>query len=403
MPEAIFWAPIEWSEDIWYGGYEVVQVGESIRDNLDTHLRYCYGTYYLIGIKQILFTAIAIRDTIECSHNLARSIGKSVRKKGAVMIVNPVRQVAMIGFGEVGGIFGRDLAAAGIGVAVFDVLFNVAASRAPMLAKVKNANVRACDSMDEAIRGADLVISAVTCSAAADVARNSAPFLRGGQTYLDVNSVSPETKREIARILESTKAIFVEAAVMAPVSPQRLKVPMLLGGAEAEPVAERLRSIGMNVTPISERIGVASAVKMCRSVIIKGIEALAVESLFAARRYGAEKEVLASLAATYPHMGWDGPLPDYLISRVAEHGRRRASEMREAAETLRNIGLEPLTALATAERQDWLVQEMAERRITVRGGEPFSWKQLADAIEKTSMAEEKPLAHGSSGSTDFSL
>ena len=190
---------------------------------------------------------------------------------------------------------------------------------------------------------------------------------------------------------------------MAPVSPQRLKVPMLLGGDEAEPVASRLRSIGMNVTPISKRIGVASAVKMCRSVIIKGIEALAVESLFAARRYGAEKEVLASLAATYPHMGWDGALPDYLISRVAEHGRRRAAEMREAAETLRNIGLEPLTALATAERQDWLAQEMAEREISFLPSEPFSWQQLADAIGKTSFAEEKPLAHGSTSSTDFSL
>jgi len=159
----------------------------------------------------------------------------------------------------------------------------------------------------------------------------------------------------------------------------------------------------MNVTPISDRIGVASAVKMCRSVIIKGIEALAVESLFAARRYGAEKEVLASLAATYPHMGWDGPLPDYVISRVAEHGRRRAAEMREAAETLWDIGLEPLTAVATAERQDWLVQEMAERKISVRPGEPFSWQQLADAIGKQFSTEEKPLARGSTSSTDFSL
>jgi 3-hydroxyisobutyrate dehydrogenase-like beta-hydroxyacid dehydrogenase len=310
---------------------------------------------------------------------------------------NPVRQVTLIGFGEVGGIFGRDLAAAGISVAVFDILFKAETSRSLMLAKAKNANVRACDSVDEAIRDADLVISAVTSSAAVGAAKEAASALRGGQTYLDINSVSPETKCEIARILEASNAIFVEAAVMAPVSPQRLKVPMLLGGTEAEPVAVRLQSIGMNVTPISERIGVASAVKMCRSVIIKGIEALAVESLFAARRYGAEKEVLASLAATYPQMGWDGSLPDYLVSRVAEHGRRRAAEMREAAETLRNIGLEPFTALATAERQDWLVQEMAERQISVRPGEPFSWQQLADAIGKASFAEEKPLARGLKG------
>jgi 3-hydroxyisobutyrate dehydrogenase-like beta-hydroxyacid dehydrogenase len=313
------------------------------------------------------------------------------------MSETPVRQVALIGFGEVGGIFGRDLAAAGIQVSVFDVLFNSGPTGAAMLAKAKNANVAACKTMVEAIRGADLVISAVTSSAATGVAKEATDALRGGQTYLDINSVSPETKREIARILEPSNVIFVEAAVMAPVSPQRLKVPMLLGGPEAERVAARLRSIGMNVTPISNRIGVASAVKMCRSVIIKGIEALAVESLFAARRYGAEKEVLASLAATYPQMGWDGALPDYLIGRVAEHGRRRAAEMREAAETLRTIGLDPLTALATAERQEWLAQEMAEREIDFRPGEPFSWQQLADAIGKTSFAEEKPLALKSKG------
>jgi 3-hydroxyisobutyrate dehydrogenase-like beta-hydroxyacid dehydrogenase len=168
---------------------------------------------------------------------------------------------------------------------------------------------------------------------------------------------------------------------------------MLLGGIEAEQVAKRLRAIGMNATAIRNRVGVASAVKMCRSVIIKGIEALAVESLFAARRYGAEKEVLASLAATYPHMGWDGQLPDYLISRVAEHGRRRAAEMREAAETLKNIGLEPLTALATAERQDWLVREMAARRLSVCTGEPFTWQQLADAIGNASSIQTEAPAH----------
>ena len=304
---------------------------------------------------------------------------------------NPIRQIALIGFGEFGEIFGRDLAPR-FPVSMFDILLGAEPSRAAMIAKAKSANVRPCDSLEEAIREADLVISAVTCSAAADVARNSVPHLRGGQTYLDINSVSPVTKREIARILEESEAVFVEAAVMAPVSPQRLKVPMLLGGREAEPLATRLLSIGMNVTAISERVGVASAVKMCRSVIIKGIEALAVESLFAARRYGAEKEVLASLAATYPHMGWDGPLPDYVISRVAEHGRRRAAEMREAAETLKDIGIEPLTALATAERQDWLVEEMAERHISVRAGEFFSWQELADAIGKEISMEEEPLA-----------
>jgi 3-hydroxyisobutyrate dehydrogenase-like beta-hydroxyacid dehydrogenase len=305
---------------------------------------------------------------------------------------NPIRQIALIGFGEVGGIFGHDFAAAGLAVSTFDILINAEPSRSAMLDKAKNANVRACDTLEEVARGADLVISAVTASSAANVARTAARFLSGGQIYLDLNSISPDTKREIARTLNESPATFVEAAVMAPVSPQRLKVPMLLGGPDAVVTAERLRAIGMNAKPASDRIGVASAIKMCRSIIIKGLEAITVESMFTARRYGAEKQVLESLAATYPGMGWMDTLPDYLISRVAEHGKRRAAEMREAAQAVADAGLEPLTALATAQRQDWLAQAIAEFSLGIPKDERFSWKELADAIAEATSQQEKSSA-----------
>jgi 3-hydroxyisobutyrate dehydrogenase-like beta-hydroxyacid dehydrogenase len=305
---------------------------------------------------------------------------------------NPVRQIALVGFGEVGGIFGQDFAAAGLCVSTFDILLNAEPSRSAMLAKAKNANVRPCDTLEEAVRGADLLISAVTASSAVDVAGRVAPFLRGGQIYLDLNSVSPDTKLSIARSLNESPATFVEAAVMAPVSPQRLKVPILLGGADAATAAGRLQAIGMNVKPISNRVGVASAIKMCRSIIIKGLEAITVESMFTARRYGAEKEVLESLAVTYPGMGWDSALPDYLISRVAEHGKRRAAEMREAAQAVADAGLEPLTALATGQRQDWLARAIAEFSLAVPKGENFAWQELADAIAEASSPQEKSSA-----------
>jgi hypothetical protein len=112
--------------------------------------------------------------------------------------------------------------------------------------------------------------------------------------------------------------------------------------------------------------------------------------MFAARRYGAEKQVLESLAATYPGMGWDGALPDYLISRVAEHGKRRAAEMREAAQAVADAGLEPLTALATAQRQDWLAQVIAEFSLSVPKDEKFVWQELADAIAKAMSETEEP-------------
>jgi len=123
------------------------------------------------------------------------------------------------------------------------------------------------------------------------------------------------------------------------------------------------------------------AVKMCRSVMLKGIEALAVECLFAARHYGVEDAVLESLAATYPNLGWKDRLPDYLISRVAEHGLR-SHEMREVAQALRSVGVNPAMAMATAERQERLVSEMAERNLCFEASEPFSWRSLADAIAR---------------------
>jgi 3-hydroxyisobutyrate dehydrogenase-like beta-hydroxyacid dehydrogenase len=168
---------------------------------------------------------------------------------------------------------------------------------------------------------------------------------------------------------------------MAPVPPQRLAVPMLLGGRRASELASTLRALGMNTTAIAQEIGIASAVKMCRSIIIKGLEALTVECSLAARKLGAEQQVLASLHASFPHMGWATNLPDYLVSRVAEHGRRRAAEMREVARTLEDIGMQPTMASAIAERQEWLVNQMAEHGIDYPRNEPFSWRALADRLK----------------------
>jgi 3-hydroxyisobutyrate dehydrogenase-like beta-hydroxyacid dehydrogenase len=167
---------------------------------------------------------------------------------------------------------------------------------------------------------------------------------------------------------------------MAPVPPQRLAVPMLLGGGEARALAAALQAFGMNATPVAEEIGTASAIKMCRSIMIKGLEALTVECMFAARRFGAEPAVLASLDKTFPHMGWMAELPDYLVSRVAEHGRRRAAEMREVAQTLQEVGLAPTMASATAERHDSLVRQMADAGMAYPTGGTFSWRLLADAL-----------------------
>lgn len=303
---------------------------------------------------------------------------------------NPsIERIALVGFGEAGGILGHDLAACGLEVSTYDILFDSRDARDAMLAKARVSKVRAGENFVDATRGAHLVISAVTASSALGVAKNAARSLTAGQTFLDINSVSPGSKQRMAEHFAKSPAHFVEAAVMAAVPPQRLKVPMLLGGAHAGELATRLRAIGLVASIASDRVGVASAVKMCRSVVIKGLEAIATESMLAARRYGAEDAVLKSLAATFPSMGWHGKLPDYLISRVAEHGKRRAAEMREAAQALRDVGVDPLMAEATAERQDALVREIAAQIPGARVDKSFSWRELADALEKAARAAKK--------------
>ena len=260
-------------------------------------------------------------------------------------------RVALIGFGEVGQTLGADLLAAGADVTAYDVLFakgDSAPSRA--LAKIP---VRATKNAPEAVKGAELVIAAVTAASDVEAAKAAVPGLQRGAFYLDVNSVSPGMKQACAEIIERAGGRYVEAAVMTPIAPKRIASSMLLGGAHADAFLHGARPLGFTgAKTFAPTIGQASATKMCRSVMIKGVEALLIESMLTARHYGIEKTVLDSLSDLLPAGDWE-KLARYFISRALEHGARRAEEMRESAKTVAEAGLEPLMATATAEREDW--------------------------------------------------
>ncbi len=252
------------------------------------------------------------------------------------------RNIAIIGFGEVGGILAHDLRAAGVGrIAAYDIAF--ADPESPQSCAARERGATRCANVAEAAAGADIVISAVTAGAALDAARTAVPGLAHGPFFLDLNSVSPGTKREAASVVERAGGRYVEAAVMTSVPPHGIRSPMLLGGPHAA----------------SQEVGAASSVKMCRSVMIKGLEALTTECLLTARRYGVERQVLASLADTLPHEDWHR-LARWMISRPLVHGRRRAEEMREVARTVRDAGIEPILSAPTAIRQDWAAERGRE-------------------------------------------
>jgi len=288
-------------------------------------------------------------------------------------------RIGLIGYGEVGKIFARALVEKGVAwVGTYDILLKDAAKAPAMRAHAEQAGIAAIDSAAALLDRADMVISAVTASQTLAVATEAAASIRPGTWFLDVNSASPATKSAASRAIDGAGGRYVESAMMTSVPPYGIRVPMLLGGPHAEEAAPRLGPLGFSAEVASGEIGVASAIKMCRSVFIKGFEAIVIESFTAARRYGVEAHVLASLAETFPAIDWEQQ-GAYLFSRVAQHGRRRAEEMREAAVTVREAGLDPHMAAASAERQD-MVAGLAAQGAFAGLEAPGDWRAYADRI-----------------------
>lgn len=326
-----------------------------------------------------------------------------------------IRRIGLIGYGEVGKVFSLGLKSRPgvVDVGAWDLKFAPPATSAagtaqatgspppagltrstdtthPMFipaqagtqeaerAHARAAGVVAHDSMRSLCEASDLVISAVTASNTLAVAQEAAPFLRPGAVFLDLNSASPGTKQQAAALVDARGAHYVEAGVMTSVPPYGIRVPMLLGGARAADLAQLLTDWGLDAKAVSERLGVASAIKMCRSVMIKGLEALVIESYATARQYGVEDHVLPTLAETFPSIDWPRQ-GAYFFSRVVQHGKRRAEEMREAANTVGEAGFPPTLTVAIAEKQQW-VADLAAQGVFKDLPKDAPWQAYADAL-----------------------
>ncbi len=294
-------------------------------------------------------------------------------------------RIGLAGYGEVGRILAEDLRAAGLSVAAFDIKLGTR-DEAPLRTHAAANGVALAASAADLAAQCDCIVSAVTASQAVAVAEACAPALRPGAWFLDFNSASPGAKQRAAQIIDAAGGRYVEGAVMTSVPPYRIRVPLLLGGGGAATLAPLLNVLGFAARAASDQLGVASATKMCRSVMIKGLEAMVIESFTTARAYGVEDAVLASLKETFPGIDWEKQ-GAYFFQRVIEHGRRRSEEVREVAETVREIGLEPWSAAGTAERQGWMA-DLADEGVFGRRGTPEfarspDWRIEADRILST--------------------
>jgi len=308
-------------------------------------------------------------------------------------------RIGFIGFGEAGSTIAGGLRSAGINrLFAYDINAD-AAGFGPRIQQraAATATVLVTTSLELAKAG-DVLFSTVTSNAALDAARQTAPFLDARHIYADLNSVSPGRKQEIAAVIAGAGAAFVEAAVMAPVAPYGHRVPMLLGGPAAGRFADAMTPLGMRMDVLATAtIGSASAVKMCRSILVKGLESPMCECVLGASRFEADDYVFASMNESFPGLDWK-KLADYMIGRVVVHGERRARELEEVAETLRAIGVEPFMAEAASRRQESIAKLGVSSRFGPEG--PRTYRDLLEALgDGAAAVSPSSPASGSNTST----
>lgn len=256
-------------------------------------------------------------------------------------------EATFIGFGEAARAFADGPADA----CAYDRKMDGHETRSGKMAECAASGVRPCGSNREAVTGSRVILSLVTAGQALAAAAESAQAIAPGALFLDMNSVAPSTKRAAAAEIERAGARYVDVAVMSPVHPLRLGVPLLVAGPHAAAGADALGRLGFgDVRQVGGEVGRASAIKMVRSVLVKGLEALTAECLLAAEAAGVRGEVLSSLEASWPGADWEGRI-DYNLDRMMVHGLRRAEEMDEVVGTLEDLGTGSVMSRATAERQ----------------------------------------------------
>ncbi len=236
----------------------------------------------------------------------------------------------------------------------FDIKTDVPTLREAKLADFSRLSVAPQLSCKGAVSQASVILSLVTADQAILAARQTARHVSTGALYLDMNSVSPVSKRSASELIASAGGRYADIAIMAPVQPGSLAVPLLVSGPAAEEAHAALEALGFtNVRNVGGEVGAASAIKMIRSVMIKGIEALTAECLLAAEAAGVTCEVLSSLGGDWTDRA------NYNIDRMLVHGVRRAAEMEEVCRTLTDLGIEPVLSRGTAARQ----RDLGERGI----------------------------------------
>ena len=290
-------------------------------------------------------------------------------------------KIGLVGYGEVGQALAEGLLSnKQLSVQVFDIRFNTDKTTGSLAANAKAQGLILANDIDSLVKNSELVISAVTCEQALQVAERVSESLESGKIFVDMNTVAPRQKIKMGELIENSGGTFIEIAILGLIASYSYKSPMLACGKKARDFTDYLNNMGFEVRFLSEKVGQASSMKMFRSVFAKGVEGLLLEMLVAAERCDMLEPVMNMVTA---HMDKSSflEIAEAWITTSVIHARRRAEEMDHVIETLKNLKMHPIMATATKER----LRKGSElnNKDLFKGEKPKDYRKIIKAIARS--------------------
>ena len=286
--------------------------------------------------------------------------------------------IGFIGYGEAAYNITLGLGREGLtGIRATDAMMNHEVMGKQVHTRAEQAGVTLVATNKEIAEWADIVFAAVPSSFTMDVCNDIKDCLRPGQLYVDVSASTPTTKEAIWEAIKDTGVLFADAAMLGSLPKDKHQVPITASGNGAEKFHELMTPWGMKITLAGEKAGAASAIKLVRSIFMKGIAALMIDTMQAADAYGVSDEIVASLSKSLDGIPFQSHL-DRLVTGTALHCTRRAAELKGSVAMQEEAGLNPEMTLASKHGHEALAKyDFAARYVDSK---PTRWQEIIEAI-----------------------
>lgn len=294
--------------------------------------------------------------------------------------------LGLVGFGEVGSTLGQGFRNEGlIEIASYDKYAFDGPFSELIQSRAAKARVPLVKSPQELARRSEIILSVTPGEASIESAEAFAPHVTAKHVFVDLASATPKIKRSAGQALRDAGANFADASIMGTPHADGHRLPILASGPAAEEFRDVMSPWGLKIELISGELGAASGIKIMRSVIAKGLEALLVECVLGARRYAIDEAVLHSFGRFMDSRPFEEIANFFLVSDVI-HAERRAQEARMSVNALEEAGVDAIMTRATAERLEWVSR--LDTKAHLGGTIPEHYTQAIEAIETLYMQKQ---------------